>query len=409
MVTAIGAFVLVLTGMIGAEDAFHAIDFGTLSLLLGMMVLVECAAQARLFELLSIKILSITGGRPLLIFILFVVNTLFLSSFLNNVTTILIVLPLTIEIARGIGLNLRPFIVGEIVAANIGGLLTLIGDPVNTIIGTKVGLGMLDFLTNLSEPVFVVLGCTMVFLWLSYLPVFKHIGDNFIKVLHNILVLKSIEERFDKTPLKLDHLWISSVVLVGTIVLFLFAGTLGLTPGLLALTGATISLSLLHKHISLQQIMEKVEWQTLVFFAGLFVVVGALEKTGALSMVADSLAGITENPRILIGIILLGTGVVSALVDNVPFVTLMIPVMGSLLSKGLFAGSPDIVWWTLSLGAVMGGMASPFGSSANIVAIGTAKKAGYRLSTAQYCRYSLPISLGGLTISYLYLIATYEF
>lgn len=409
IITAIGALLLVVSGMISADNAFESVDFSTLSLLLGMMILVECAAQARLFELLSVKILAFTRGKPLLIFLLFVINTLFLSSFLNNVTTILIILPLTIEIARGIGLNLRPFIIGEIVAANIGGLLTLIGDPVNTIVGTKEHLGMLDFLLNLSVPVFVVLVLTLLFLWASYRRGFKGITDNFIKVLHNILVLKSIEERFDKIPLKRDHLWISSIILIATILLFLFSGSLGFSPGTLALGGASVAMLLLHKHVSLQHIMEKVEWQTLVFFAGLFIIVGSLERTGVLTIIANNLAGITDNPQILIGILLVGTGIVSALVDNVPFVTLMIPVMESLLGQGLFSSSPAILWWTLSLGAVIGGMASPFGSSANVVAIGTAKKAGYRLTTAQYLRFSLPISIGGMLVSYLYLITAYEF
>lgn len=408
ILAAAGAFILLLSGMIGAEEAFAAIDFETLALLLGMMVVVETAAQARLFELLSIKILGITGGRPLLIFLLFIVNTMFLSSFLDNVTTILIVLPLVIEIARRIGLNLRPFVIGEIVAANIGGLLTLIGDPVNTIVGTQVGLGMTDFLVNLSVPVFILAVCTVGILWASYRGVFKSITGNFIKVLHNILVLKSVEERFDKIPLKKGHLWISSSVLVLTITGFLFSNAIGVPAGIIALAGAVLALTLTHRHVTLQGVMEKVEWQTLIFFAGLFVMVGALEETGALDLIAGTLSEVTDNPVILIGILLFGTGIISALVDNVPFVTLMIPVMYSLQEKGLFSESPDILWWTLSLGAVIGGMASPFGSSVNIVAIGTARKAGYRLSTKQYLRFSLPLSLLGLGISFLYLISAYE-
>lgn len=408
IVTAAGAFAALLLGSVSHEGAFDAIDFETLALLLGMMIVVETASRARLFELLSVKILRVTGGRPLLIFLFFVFNTLFLSSFLNNVTTILIILPLTIEITRGIGLNSRPFVIGEIVAANIGGLLTLIGDPVNTIVGTSAGLGMIDFLRNLSVPVFALSGFTVGLLLLTNRSDFRNIKDNFVKVLHNMLVIKSVEERFDKIPLNRQLLYVSSAVLVLTIGAFLAADPIGLSPGLIALLGALTALALTHKHTPFHAVMAAVEWQTLVFFAGLFVVVGALEASGALEMVAEALTHVTTNPFLLIAILLFGTGIISAVVDNVPFVTMMIPIGKTLIAGGLFPESPEVLWWTLSLGAVMGGMASPFGSSANIVAIGTAKKSGLRLPTRYYLRYSLPISAAGLCMSYVYLVTAYE-
>lgn len=408
IVTTIGAFMVLLLGSVSHADAFESIDFETLALLFGMMIVVEVASRARLFELLSVKILKITAGRPLLIFLLFIINTLFLSSFLNNVTTILIILPLTIEITRGVGLNTKPFVIGEIVAANIGGLLTLIGDPVNTIVGTAVGLGMLDFLINLSIPVFLLLFFTLGVLLIANRKDFKNIRDNFVKILHNILVLKTVEERFDKIPLKKSLLWTSSVTLVCTIAAFIFSEQLQLSAGVIALIGATVSLTLAHKHVQIHQIISSLEWQTLFFFGGLFVVVGALESTGALEIIANALTHITTNPYLLIFILLIGTGVVSAIVDNVPFVTMMIPIMQSLLASGLFPDSPEILWWTLSLGAVMGGMASPYGSTANIVAIGTSKKAGLTINLFYYLRYSLPISCAGLLISYVYLISAYE-
>jgi len=408
IVTTIGAFLALLLGTISHSAAFEAIDFETLSLLFGMMIVVEVASKARLFELLSVKILKITAGRPLLIFLLFIINTMFLSSFLNNVTTILIILPLTIEITRGIGLNTRPFVIGEIVAANIGGLLTLIGDPVNTIVGTAVGLSMLDFFVNLAIPVFSLMLFTLVLLWAGNRKDFKNIRDNFLKILHNILVLKTVEERFDKTPLKKTLLWTSSITLVGTIIAFVFSEQLGISAGIIALIGATVSLTLSHKHVHVHEIIGSLEWQTLIFFAGLFVVVGSLEATGALEMIANGLTNLTTNPYLLILILLVGTGIVSAVVDNVPFVTMMIPIMQSLIAAGLFAKSPDLLWWTLSLGAVMGGMASPYGSTANIVAIGTAKKSGLTINLPYYFRYSLPISCAGLLISYIYLVSAYE-
>lgn len=406
LITAIGAFVLILVHSIEERDALGMIDFDTLTLLFGMMIVVEVAAQARLFEWLSMLILRLTKGRPLLIFVLFMVNTLLLSSFLNNVTTILIMLPLTIEIARGIGLNLRPFIIGEMVAANVGGLLTLIGDPVNTIVGTAANLGMITFMANLGIPVAIIAACTMLFLWGADRASFKGIRCDFIKVLHNMLVLKNIEGRFRSTPFDVTLLRISIVCLALTIGGFIAAEYFHVSPGLVALMGATITMIATHHRVPYTTIVGGIEWQTLLFFGGLFVVVGAVEQTGALEEIAESLVAMASSPSLLLGVILVGTGVVSAIVDNVPFVTLMIPIMRSIQQQAIF---PDgtVLWWALCLGAVIGGMASPYGSSANIVAVGTARKAGYKISNVTYMLYSLPISAGGLLVSYFYLMAAY--
>ena len=408
LVTGLGAAAVLLLGLVPQSQAFAAIDFETLALLFGMMVIVEVTARGRLFALLSTKILRLTGGRPLLIFVLFVLNTLILSSVLSNVTTILIILPLTIEITAGIGLNPRPFLVAEIVAANVGGLLTLIGDPVNTIVGSAVGIGMFEFGYHLGIPVAILTALTLLFLRFAHRAEFKDIRGDFLKVLHNMLVITAVEERFEKFPVRRSQLWISGGVLAGTILGFAVADRIGLTPGVIALIGGVAALTLTHKTVPFHKVMEGVEWQTLIFFAGLFVVVGALESTGVLEMIAAGLAGVTTDPYVLLGILLVGTAVVSAVVDNVPFVTMMIPVMQALLAAGLFAASPQVVWWTLSLGAVIGGLASPYGSSANIVAVGVARKAGVALPTGAYLRYSLPISAVGLLISYAYLVAAYE-
>ena len=406
LITAIGALVLILVHSVEQHEALAMIDFDTLTLLFGMMIVVEVAAHARLFEWLSMLILRMTKGRPLLIFVLFIVNTLVLSSFLNNVTTILIMLPLTIEIAKGIGLNLRPFVIGEMVAANIGGLLTLIGDPVNTIVGTAADLGMMSFMVNLSTPVFIIAGATIAFLWLTDRKSFAGIRSNFTKVLHNLLVLKNVEGRFRATPFDKTLLCIAIACLVCTIGGFIAAEYLDISPGLVAVIGATVTMVATHHRVPYSTIVGGIEWQTLLFFGGLFVVVGAVEQTGILEQVAEHLVALTAQPAALLAIILVSTGIISAIVDNVPFVTLMIPIITSIQEEQIF---PDgsVLWWALCLGAVMGGMASPYGSSANIVAVGTARKAGYKLSNATYMLYSLPISVGGLAVSYVYLVFAY--
>ncbi len=404
----IGAALCVVLGLATEGEAGTYIDFQTLSLLLGMMAVVSVASMAGLFEHLSVSILKKTGGAPLLIFVLFMVLTLLLSSFLNNVTTVLIMLPLSIQIARGIGLNPRPFVLGEIFFANIGGLLTLIGDPVNSIVGSAAGLGMLDFMTNLSIPVFIIFLVTMVYLYLLNKPQFKSIRSDFSKVLHNQLVIRHIDDKLKAKNFKKRYMIRSAAALAMTIVAMLFAEQLGLTPGAIALIGAVVTLIVNHKDIDMPHLFSEIEWSTLFFYMGLFVMVGTVEKTGALDMLATSIDSLNAGPVVLIGLLLIMTGVVSAFVDNIPFVTVMIPIIRTLQENEMFAQNPDVLWWALSLGAVLGGMASPFGSSANIVAIGVAHKAGFKVATPYYLKYSLFVSCAGLLISFLYLVFFYD-
>jgi Na+/H+ antiporter NhaD/arsenite permease-like protein len=403
------AALCILLGLISEKSAGSFVDFGTLSLLFGMMIAVEIASMSGIFELMSVKILKFTQGRPLMIFLLFMTFTLFMSSVLNNVTTILIVLPLTIEITRGIGLNPRPFVFGEIFFANTGGLLTLIGDPVNTIMGTSVGLSMMQFIINLSIPVFIHAFVVLGFLYFAYKPQFKSIKGSFSKMLHNQLVISSIEQRTQSRNFNKIFMIISSAILVCTITGFLFADTLGVSAGGIALIGASAMLAMTFPFVSIEKVFRSLEWTTLLFFTGLFILVGAVEQTGVLVALAHSLNGITTNPQIFIGILMLLTAVVSAFVDNIPFVTIMIPIMRTISQGGMFSHSPDVLWWALSLAAVMGGMASPFGSSANIVALGTAAKSGYKVSTKTYLSRSLAVSGSGLLIAYIYLITAYAF
>ncbi len=404
-----GAFLCLALGLMTEREAGGFIDFETLSLLLGMMGVVSVASMAGLFEVSSVRILKLTGGSPLLIFLIFMLSTLLLSSFLNNVTTILILLPLTIQITRGIGLNPKPFVLGEIFFANIGGLLTLIGDPVNTIVGSASHLGMLDFIANMAVPVFLHFAVILVFLYATNRRQFRGIGKNFIKVLHNQLVLRSIGDALLAKEYRKSFMAKAALTLLATIVAMLFADRIGWTPGAIALTGAVLAMLLNHRDVDVLNVFHEVEWTTLFFYTGLFVLVGAVEKTGILEVAAHQLQSAAGNPYLLLGMLLLITGVVSAFVDNIPFVTVMIPVVRSLQGGGMFPHHPEILWWALSLGAVMGGMASPFGSSANIVAIGVAERAGFKISTPFYLRTSLMVSACGLVIAYLYLITAYVF
>lgn len=406
LVAAAGAVTVLILGLLPGEEAFAAIDFNTIGLLLGMMVTVSVAMEARVFEWLSIVILRMTQGRPLLIFLLFMTATLFMSSVLNNVTTILILLPLTISIARGIGMNPKPLVIGEIIFANTGGLLTLIGDPVNTIVGSAAGFGMLDFLRAMWVPVCIHALFVLAFLYVRNRAQLRDISTQFAKVLHNQLVIMSVEKDFNTRPFNARYAVTTSAVLACTIAGFIVADRLGLTAAQIALIGAVASLLLHHRSVDAEHIFAHVEWRTLVFFAGLFVVVGALETTGLLQRVAGVINDISGNGYVLLAFLLVVTAVVSAFVDNIPFVTIMIPIIRTLAQEHVVP-DPTMLWFALCLGAVMGGLASPFGSSANIVAIATAAKAGYKVQNAFYLKNSVVISAVGVVISYVYLVLAY--
>lgn len=406
LLAATGAIGVMLLGLLPKESAFSVIDFNTLSLLLGMMVTVSVAMEARVFEWISIVILRWTQGKPLLIFLLFMATTLVLSSVLNNVTTILVLLPLTISIARGIGINPKPLVLGEIFFANTGGLLTLIGDPVNTIVGSAAGLGMLDFLYAMWIPVLLHGLFVLVYLYARNHSQLRDIGAEFIKVFHNQLVILRVEKDFASRPFQARYAVTTSVILLLTIVGFLFSDVIGLSAAQIALCGAVLSLLFHHRSVDPEHIFAHVEWRTLVFFTGLFVVVGALEHTGILDAIARSIAVLAGNAYLLLGLLLVLTAVVSAFVDNIPFVTIMIPIIRT-LNESQALSDPNVLWIALCLGAVMGGMVSPFGSSANIVAIATAAKSGYKISNRFYLRTSIPVSVMGILISYGYLITAY--
>lgn len=409
ILAAAAAALCLALGLVTERAAGSFVDFGTLSLLLGMMISVEIASVSGIFEVLSVQILKVTQGRPLLIFLLFMTFTLLLSSILNNVTTILIILPLTIEITRGIGINPRPFVFGEIFFANTGGLLTLIGDPVNTIVGTSAGLTMTQFIANMAIPVFIHAFLVLGFLYATNKDQFKSIKGDFSKMLHNQLVISTIDKRTQGKNFDKAFMACATAILFVTITSFLFSDKIGVSAGAISLLGAAAMLAATVKYVNAEHIFRSLEWNTLFFFTGLFVIVGAVEQTGVLERLAQGLTGVTQNPYVFTGMLLCLTATVSAFVDNIPFVTIMIPIIRTIQKGAMFSHSPDMLWWALSLGAVMGGLASPFGSSANIVALGAAARSGYRIPTKAYLSKSLFVSGTGLLISYLYLITAYEF
>ncbi|MFH1533975.1 MAG: ArsB/NhaD family transporter [Nitrospirota bacterium] len=402
LVALFGALLMVILGVLTPEEAIDAIEFETILLLLGMMILVHIASKSGIFEWLNVRIASFTKGNPLFIFLFFSILTAVLSAFLDNVTTVILIVPLTIELVRGMGKDPKPYIMAEIFFSNIGGALTLIGDPPNIIIGGATGFSFLDFIINLWVPILAVAIFTMLVFGIWYWKKLKPISDNLIELFTANIIIKKIKHDFVKTTIHKDFVIKVVAVLVLTVIGFLMQHQLGLPNYVIAFTAA-IALGLITaKRHSIHDSFKNVEWTTLFFFAGLFIMVAGVEKTGILEALSEYVAHSTSNVFFLALIVLWVSGIVSMILDNIPFVTVMIPVIMGIQAE-LGGSDISILWWALSLGACLGGNGTIVGASANVISIDIAKKKGTSISFIEYLKFSLPVTLGILVICSVYL------
>lgn len=402
IVALFGALLMVILGILSPDEALAAVDFDTILLLLAMMLIVSIASNSGVFEWLNLKIARFTKGNPLAIFLLFSTLTAGLSTMLNNVTIIILVVPLTIELLRGMGKDPKPYIFAEIIFSNIGGGLTLIGDPPNIIIAGASDLSFLDFLVNLWVPIlfsslFTIFVFVLVF-WKSLKPISRSLVDLFVA---NVLI-KKLGNKFIKKTIHKDFVIKVILVLFLTMLGFIIQSTIGL-PNYVIAFSAAIALSLVtYKRVNIHETFEAVEWTTLFFFAGLFIMVGGVEKTGLLTEFSTFIAGSTENIFYLALFILWGSGIISMILDNIPWVTVMIPVIFGIQAQFVGADT-SILWWALSLGACLGGNATLIGASANVIGADLAKKEGIKISFLEYMKFSFPLTLGILCICSVYL------
>jgi Na+/H+ antiporter NhaD/arsenite permease-like protein len=399
---ALGGAALVLAfGIIRSEEAFYSretgIDWDVILLLLGMMLVVGVVRRTGVFEYLAIRSAKAARGRPYRVLVLLVLVTAGASALLDNVTTVLLVAPVTLLVCDRLGLPPMPFLVAEALASNIGGTATLVGDPPNIIIASRSGLTFTDFLVHLLPIVVVVLAGFLLlarFLFRSAL-----IGDP-----ARASALMALDERDAIT----DHRLLrrSSVVLAAILVGFLLQRQTGIAPSVVAIVGAgvLILLSPLRPH----DLVEDVEWETLLFFMGLFVLVGALVHVGALQALADTVAGATGGsvaPTLLL--VLVASAGISAVVDNIPYVAAMSPVVASLVTTYPPLGQDGALWWALALGADLGGNATLVGASANVVIAGIAARNGLHISFAAWLRYGVPTAVMSIAICVPYLLLRY--
>lgn len=390
-----GAVVLVFLHVLTVDDAVSYIDFNTIGVLIGMMLFVAVVRNSGLFEYVAIKAAKIAKGNPWKIMLLFIIITTALSAFLDNVTTVLLVGPMTIAITGILGLNPVPFLLTQILASNIGGTATLIGDPPNIMIGSQAGLSFVDFVVNTGLAVVFIMIATCLCFYFLYGRKMVVEPDKMAAVM-----------QLDESKSIMDHgLLVKSVVMIGLVVLgFVFHSALGVESCIIALASATIML-LIGKQDT-EEIVLGVEWSTILFFTGLFVVVGGMVQTGVITALGGALVSVTGgNTTLLMVLILWGSALFSSFLDNIPFVATMIPLILSMQADGMDVSA---LWWALSLGACLGGNGTLIGASANVVLSGISAKHGHPITFARYLRIGFPMMLLSVVISTAYLLIRFH-
>ena len=386
----LGAIVMVMTGVLGAEEAFRAIDLNVIFLLVGMMIMVSILAETGLFEWIAIKATQLVKGEPIPLLVLLMLATAVFSAFLDNVTTILLIVPVTIVMLENLKLDTKPFIIGEILASNIGGTATLIGDPPNILIGSEAGFSFNDFIINLGPVIIINLIVTIFLLYFFYCRKLKVSRE--LKA--HIMELSPDRALKDK-----KLMYQSLVILLLVIAGFVSHEITHIEPSIIALAGA-MALILVSKKEP-EEIFEKVEWPTLFFFRGLFIMVEGLVEVGVIQMLAEATLSLTkgdfQKTALFIGIL---SSSVSPIIDNIPYTTTMLPLI-----KNLETAFPnvDALWWSLALGACLGGNATLIGASANVVAANISKKNGKVISFIEYLKYGLPLTFVTIVIAMIYL------
>ena len=396
-----GVGVLVVLRVTTEHHAVGYVDFETLMLLTGMMILVSLIKKSGFFTIVSVKIAEITKGSPVKILVLFSVVTALMSAFLDNVTTVLIIIPIIIELTRGMGLNPRNYVLSQIFISNIGGTATLIGDPPNVIIGSKVGLSFNQFILNLTPTVIPVFIIVLGYIWFINRVEFKPINTSMSKLVSVQLLLEKI--RFEFANIKIDkNLMIKSLVcLFLAILLFITQTITGLAPGVVALGMAMVLLII--SRADVEHVLEEVEWSTLLFFTGLFILVGVLEEYGVIEWIAHNVfMNVGNNPYVIVLMVLWVSGIISGFLDNIPFTITMIPIIHLLLESNPIPN--NILWWALALGACLGGNITIIGASANIISVGIAKKYGVEISFIDFMKKGLIVTLLSLFVASIYLV-----
>ena len=389
-----GAVALMLFHILDVEKAISYIDFNTIGVLVGMMIFVAVIKCSGIFEYIAIKTAKIAKGDPWKIMMMFVIVTAVLSAFLDNVTTVLLIGPMTISITGILGLNPVPFLLTQIMASNIGGTATLIGDPPNIMIGSSAGLSFMDFILN-TAPIVIVIMIVFIFMIKMIYGKKMNVEQSAIEQVMLLDESKAIED-----PVLLKK----SLVMILLVVLgFMLHSVIHVESCVVALTAATVMLLIGKQDV--ENTIAEVEWTTIVFFTGLFVVVGGLVETGFIDMLANIIVSVSaDKPIMTILILLIASALLSCILDNIPFVATLIPLIIVMGENGV-----DIMplWWAISLGACLGGNGTIIGASANVVLTGISAKHGHPISFNQFLKIGFPTMIVSVAISAVYLVLRY--
>ena len=385
-----GAVVMIVLGVMDIETSIKYIDADTICILVSMMIFVAVVKKSGLFEYIAVKAAKLSGGRPWVIMISFMLITAVLSAFLDNVTTVLLVGPMTFAVTKALKLDPVPFIITEIMASNIGGTGTLIGDPPNIMIGSSAHLSFVDFILNVGPPVLVVLGATITSFYFIYGRKYPKVAEDF----QELMIMDESKKIRDRT------LMIKSVVMIVLLITaFSCQDLLGLSSAVIALFFAVVMLLIGKQEID--RVIDEVEWPSIVFFIGLFIVVGGLQDSGVISLLANLIVDATAGRPVMTMIIVLwSSALLSSFLDNIPFVATMIPLILTIESMGV---AIEPLWWALSLGACLGGNGTLIGASANVVLSGIAARQGYHVRFREYMKVGFPLMLMSVGICTAYL------
>lgn len=390
-----GAAAMVAFKIIPLNKVMSYVDFDTIAVLLGMMIIVAIFRKTGFFEYIAIYTAKICKGDSLkILFALGFITALF-SAILDNVTTVLLMGPITFYITRMLKVNPIPFVITEIFSSNIGGTSTLIGDPPNIMIGSAAGLNFAEFLIHQFPVAIIILIFTIIIL---YFLNKKHL---FVEEDHKIAITKlNPNEKITNKKLLIKGFIVIFFVLLG----FIFSDQIGLNAGAVAMIGAAIFL--LISKTPLETVINDVEWTSILFFMGLFIMVGGLVQTGVITMIANIIIRFGKSDPILLMLIMLwGSAIISSFLDNIPFVATLIPLILVMGKSGI-----DItpLWWAISLGACLGGNGSLIGASANVVLSGISEREGYKITFVDYLKIGFPLMIFSIIICTGYMLIIYR-
>ncbi|MFH1861009.1 MAG: ArsB/NhaD family transporter [bacterium] len=396
-VALLGASLMIFTGILSQGKAVDNIDFNTIGLLIGMMIIVAISQKTGMFQYVAIKSVKFVKGEPWWILVMLSLITVCFSALLDNVTSVLLIVPITLLITDELKITPYPFLFTEIFAANIGGAATLIGDPPNIMIGSATGLTFMDFIINVAPIIPIIFIATII-------PIKFIFGKQLIveeRLKQGIMRFNENEAIRDIVLLK------KSLIVMGIVMLgFIFQRQIHMEPATIAMSGAVVLLLLSGENLS--ELFKEVEWNTIFFFVGLFIIVAGIRETGLITLMAERVISMTGGDMVKTAFAITWmSALASSFMDNIPFVATMIPMIQDI---GRITGNPEAIeplWWALSLGACLGGNGTLIGASANVIVAGFLERSGNKISFLEYMKLAIPLMLLSIVISWIYLYLRY--